>query len=251
MRLALFLLLLFIVPLFSLAQVINIESLRMENDTSRFTGRENLSFQVTQTNVQLFRFSNNLAMQFRQSPHLLLFLSNVNFTFSSTTEFERSGFFHLRYNLKQSDHFYYEVFTQYQVDFPLRIQNRLLNGLGIRLDFWPQEKSSLQWGTLVMYEYDDELEKDIIHRDVRLSTYVSAVVKVKDSPVFSTVVYYQPRVDLWSDFRLSGEAQLTFKLWKFLGFNVAASVNYDSFPVEDPAIPRLTYKITNGLNLKF
>jgi len=251
MRHSIFCLLLLSISLFAHAQIVNIESLRMENDTSCFAGRENFSFQLTQTNVQLSRFSNNLALQFRSSEHLLLFLSNVDFTFSDATDFERSGFFHLRYNYRQSEYLTYEAFTQYQVDFPLRIQNRFLNGLGTRINLMPGKQSKLQWGTLIMYEHDDELENDITHNDFRLSTYLSVLLKAKRSPVFSAVIYYQPRLDVWADFRLSGQAQLSFKIWKKLKFMVNASVNYDSSPVQDPNIPMLTYKIANGISFEF
>ncbi len=241
----------FFIPFFSLAQIINIESLGMKRDTSGFIGENNFSFQLTGTNVQLLRFSNNLAMQYKTSHNLFLFLSNVNFAFSDKTDFERSWFFHLRYNFIKLDYLAYEVFSQYQVDRPLRIQNRILSGAGLRIDFLPERKYKLDWGILAMHEYENELENEIVHDDIRMSTYLSTLAKFNNSSVFSAIAYCQPRLDYWRDFRFSVQAKLSFWLWEAMRFNILISVNYDRFPVSGPAIPKWTYKLSSGISVKF
>lgn len=237
-------------PFLASAQIVNIESLRLNNDSSGLSGQEVFTFKITRNTAELYEVNNNLALQYRKQRHILLFLSNVNFTFSRTTDFERNGFFHGRYNYEQNDWLTYEYFNQYQVDIPLRIEQRILTGLGPRFTLWKKDKSKVVLGTLAMYEYDKELNNSIIHRDFRMSNYLSLSLRKKRFRA-TALIYYQPRIDLWADFRTSAQMQLSLDIWKNFAFTTTGVLAYDAFPVDDPAIPNLTYKLANGISYSF
>lgn len=232
------------------AQIVNIESLRLENDSSGFSGQENFSFKITENTSRLLELTNNLALQYRKKEHIILFLNNFSYTFSEETDYENDGFFHLRYNYVQSKLLTYEAFGQYQSDIPLRIERRILIGAGPRFTFIKKEKISFVAAALAMYEADHELGNDIEHYNTRLSSYISAGFKSAGFTI-NTLIYYQPRVDMWKDFRISGQWEINIKLWRSLFFTSIASLNYDAFPVADPEIPKLTYKLTNGITYRF
>ncbi len=237
-------------PFWLYSQIVNIESLRLQKDSSGLSGQEIFNFKITRNTTRLYEINNNLAVQYRQSRHIVLFLSNLNFTFSENTDFERNGFFHARYNYVQNDWLTYEYFNQYQIDIPLRIKERILTGLGPRFSFLNKKPVKFILGTLVMYEYDEELRNDIVHRDFRLSSYISLGYK-NERQSLTALVYYQPRLDFWSDFRTSGQLQWLVKVWKGFALNITGVLAYDAFPVEDAAIPQLTYKLLNGVSYTF
>ncbi len=232
------------------AQIVSIESLRVKNDSAGLSGQELFTFKITRNTNELYEINNNLALQFRKSRHILLFLSNINLTFSESADFERNGFFHGRYNYEQNAWLTYEYFNQYQIDIPLRIQERVLTGLGPRFTLLKKERSSVIVGTLAMYEYDKELDTAVVHRDFRMSSYLSLSHKGKRY-MATALIYYQPRLDFWADFRTSAQLQLSIEIWKNFAFTTTGSLAYDAFPVEDPAIPNLTYKMANGISYSF
>ena len=244
-------LLFLIVPLSATAQIINVEDLRLSNRGEGLHLSENLDFSVVKNTVQLVTITNNLAAQYRTGHHLLLFLNNINVNISQATDFERDGFIHLRYGYRVTRRVTGELFTQYQVDVPLRIANRILTGAGPRITLLKSPRQQLISGHLVMYEHDEERGNEITNRDWRLSSYLTYELRGESGTGFTTIFYYQPRLDRFADYRLSGQAQFSVRLSEALRFTATASLYYDAFPVQDPAIPNLTYKVSNGIRVLF
>ncbi len=233
------------------AQIVNVEALRSDADSNGFYGRENLSASYTKNTRELWRISQNLNLQLRQNRHLWLFFNNIEISLSDNDALEQNGMLHLRYNFEQDDFLTWEVFSQYQKNIPLKINNRLLAGGGPRFSFIDKEKSKLYLGTLIMYEYDEEFSTDILNEDVRLSTYLSAVFLKKESWQWSSIAYYQPRVNKFEDFRATLQSQLSFQVFRKLSFTSTVSLAYDAFPVALPDIPNLTVNWGNGFSYKF
>lgn len=236
----------------SSAQIVNIESLRSAADSNGLYGAENFNVAYTKNTRELFELKNNLVAQYRHNRHIWLFLNTWDLSLAAGQTLEQNVLFHLRYNFKQNDWLTYEVLAQYQQNQPLRISDRILMGAGPRYTLLKKKDvAKVYLGTLVMYEYDDELNNDIIHQDVRLSAYLSTYLTKKDKFEWSTTVYYQPRIDYWEDYRTSVQTQLKFGLLEKLFYVTTLSMTYDSFPVVAPEIPNLTLKWVNGIELRF
>jgi hypothetical protein len=233
------------------AQIVNIENLRLNEDSARWSGAEAFSFSIFRNTNRLISASNNTVLQYKNQRHLALFLNRLDFSFSEQDDFARSGFLHFRYAFTQNDWLAWEAFTQLQSDRPLRIEQRRLLGVGPRFSIIQKAQTDVHGGLAMMWEYDRELANEIVHRDARWSTYLSANFNWSEHSRATLMVYYQPRADKWRDYRLSGQAQLRFKIWQKLLFQVTGMLNYDAFPVVDPSIPKLTYRLTNGLEIQF
>lgn len=233
------------------AQIVNIEQLRFKRDTSTWIFQDNLSFSIFRNTAQVVDIENDFLLSYAKGKNRLWLLNSLHFNFSEQENFAQAGFVHLRYVRQWSDYVDWEFFGQMQTDRPLRIERRTLYGIGPR--FGVDQKGAFQFhtGHLLMYEEDQELENKILHFDWRLSSYVSLIWEMKDKFNWSLVTYYQPRFDDWSDWRLSFQNQLAFKLGKHWSFAVSGSLNYDAQPVIDPNIPNLTYKIDNGIIVRF
>ena len=233
------------------AQIVNIEQLRFKTDTSLWLFQDNLSFSVFRNTDQVVDIENDFLLRYYRGKNQLLLLNSLHFNFSEDINFAQAGFIHLRYVRSLSNLTELEAFGQVQTDRPLRIEQRALFGIGPR--FGVDQKGSFQFhtGHLLMYESDKEMFNDIQHYDWRLSSYVSLLWKYKEKFNWTLVSYYQPRFEDWSDWRLSLQNQLSFKLGEHWAFTVSASLNYDAQPVVDPNIPNLTYKLDNGILVKF
>src|SRR5690606_2405096 len=140
---------------------------------------------------------------------------------------------------------------QYQQNRPLRIHDRVLSGGGTRFTLFEKPSRKGYLGTLILYEYENELGNDIERHDSRFSAYLSTYLAKKDKVQWSTTIYYQPRIDYWADFRTSLQTQLKLGIIKKLSFVSTLSMTYDAFPVQDEDIPHLTVKWVNGLALTF
>lgn len=233
------------------SQIVNIESLRADQDSNGLHGIENFNIDYTRNTKELLTLTNNLSLQYKRNKNTLLFLNSFDMSLANEEILEQNAVFHLRYNYKINEWLTHEMLVQYQVNAPLRIQNRILAGLGPRFDLMKKEKSSLYYGLIFLYEYDDEGENDIMHQNGRVSTYLSYNIKAGERLSFSTVAYYQPRIDYWEDYRASVQGQLRLKIIKNLSFNSLFTMAYDAFPVIDEDIPNSTVKWTNGISIEF
>lgn len=233
------------------AQIVNIEQLRFKQDSSTWLFQDDLSFSVFRNTQQVVDIENDFLLRYFKGRNQFLMLSSIHFNFSDEVNFAQSGFVHLRYVRKLSQRWEWESFYQVQTDRPLRIERRSLYGIGPR--FGVDQKGAFQFhtGHLAMYEQDYELETGIRHYDWRLSSYLSMIWEIDERFNWSVVTYYQPRFEDWSDWRLSFQNQLAFKFGEHWAFTIAGSLNYDAQPVSDPSIPNLTYKIDNGIQVRF
>ncbi|MEM1137366.1 MAG: DUF481 domain-containing protein, partial [Bacteroidota bacterium] len=149
------------------------------------------------------------------------------------------------------DNLVWEAFTQLQFDQILRIQRRWLLGTGLRFDLRSSPSDEVHLGISYMYEYEQEKDTSVFHRDSRLSSYLSVKKKFSEHVSLSMISYYQPRFDLFSDYRLSLGTGLGFKIAENLSFVLNINLTYDAKPVIDEEINSLTYNIRNGISFKF
>ncbi len=232
-------------------QVVNIESLRSFADSNGFHGIENLNVDYRKNTRELLTLTNNLSLKYQKQRHILLFLNTVDVQLANRVVLEQTSFFHLRYNFKQNEYLSYEVFAQYQRNVPLRIDARILIGFGPRFILVKDRKYLANVGVLGMLEHDDEAGNEVIHRDVRMSSYLTLGYKGGKSFTWMNYLYYQPRLDYFKDYRINLESQLQMVIFKGLAFTSTINFKYDSFPVIDPDIPKLTLHWINGLSYKF
>jgi hypothetical protein len=232
-------------------QIVNIEQLRFRQDSSAWLFQDDLSFDIFKNTQEVIDIENQFLLRYQKARHQVLFSNGLHFNFSNQVDFAQSAYLHLRYVQRWNKWWEMEYFSQAQADRPLKIERRLLYGFGPR--FGVDQKGDFQFhtGHLIMYEDDLERETGIRHFDWRLSSYVSLMWKFKDRFLWTSVTYYQPRFTDWSDWRMSMQNQLAFKLGEHWAFTVSAQLNYDARPVVDPQIPGLTYKIENGLQVRF
>lgn len=233
-------------------QVVNVETLRKPSDSTRWTGSAGLDIALIKNANRIFRIANKFHVQYNHEKNLWLFLNDLNFQKLEGNSFVNKGTQHLRYNRKLSDRLKWEAFVQSQYDAISNIDFRGLAGTGPRFKLNRSDNYRFYLGTLIMYEYekaDSSVENRVIE-SVRGSMYASfSLYPTQNLSIISTS-YYQPKIDAFSDYRLSSSTAVLLEIFKNLAFKVNFNYNFDAAPVS-PNIPKAQYELTNGLSYTF
>lgn len=236
---------------FTQSQIINVENIRKEQDSAGWSGNIGIKLQLTKNKNRIFNFSNRIRVQYSQKKHLWLFINDIDFKEANSTKLVSKNSQHLRYNYRIDKQVTWEAFAQSQSDEISDINFRGLIGTGPRFNLSKKENYKYFIGTLLMYEYEvnKTSAKKIFHNDLRGSFYFSLRLFPRDNISFVSTTYYQPKINKWSDFRMSSQSTLAVKIIKNLALTTTFTYQFDEFPVV--GIPKEQYKLTNGLVFSF
>lgn len=82
----------------------------------------------------------------------------------------------------------------------------------------------------------------------RMSDYFTVAIK-SESVVLASTTFYQPRLDVWTNWRMLQELSFTIDISKHLDWNVLAKLERDSNP--PTGVEKLDLAVTSGLVLGF
>jgi hypothetical protein len=167
-----------------------------------------------------------------------------------STKFVNSAFSHIRFNRKiTKELFRWEAFVQIQYNGALDVGFRGLAGTGPRIKVFDTKFIRLYAAALYMYEYEENTAKTIFYRKHRLSSYITFTIDIGQMEFIHTT-YYQPNFRaMRTDYRISSQTNIDFKITHNLKFSTGLSYRYDSLPF--PGIPKETYYLANGLKFSF
>jgi len=254
-----FLFLLFCLPLHS--QIINTESLRLNVKKEGWQGFAEVGFNIRRNKAgRFFDFNNEARLEYLKNNHRLIFLGTYYLTLLEDPEnpdetrsvFSNRAFGHIRYNYRFNAWFVWEAFTQVQRNVIQEINVRALWGTGPRFNIVRQDSLYLNLGGSVMYEYEEDsgLEDAITyHRDFRATVYAAFTWLPSKTVGFNHTLYYQPRINRVSDYRITSMNNLSFGISKYLSFQFYLNFIYDAAPPE--TVPRLIYAVRNGIRFQF
>ncbi len=234
----------------SFAQVVNVESKRIQSDTTGWFGNAGTSFLFEKNAVKVINISAVAHVEYKTTKSLYLFLVDYNLLEGNAQTLNNNLFYHLRYNYKINKWLRWEAFTQMQQNNVTGIKLRLLAGTGPRFKLAGSKKLSLYAATSAMYEYEKEQTvPGVYHRDVRSSNYASLTYKLSENGELVGTVFYQPLFKNFSDYRLLNEITIRFKIAKHFSFTAGWEYLYDSQPAANT--PKLNYSISNGIEFSF
>ena len=237
-------------PAFINAQIVNIESQRLQSDTTGWLGSLGSNFLFQKDAVQVININLNAHVEYKTTKSLYLFLADYNLLRGSGQTLSNNLFYHLRYNYKINSWLRWEAFTQLQRNSVTGIDMRFLTGTGPRFKLGKSKKIALYAGTSAIYEYEKEETIPITyHHNIRSSSYFTTTYKPSDNPDIVFTLFYQPLYKNVSDYRVLNEITARFKISKHFLFTTGWSYLYDSRPVA--SIPGLNYSVTNGIEYDF
>jgi len=247
---SIFTLLFLLLSFTSSAQILNVESLRKVTDTSGFSGAASLNFAIKRNVNDFLTISTNAHVQYKMNKHLVLFKNDFNLQIIEGENFENSGIQHLRYNYKILPRIVWEIFGQVQYNRVSKIDFRGLLGTGPRFKLSNSNNYKLYLGTMLMYEQEELVDGVTpLQRDFRGSTYLSFSLYPRENISIVSTTYYQPKLNLISDYRISSQSALVLSIFKNIGLITTYTFTYDAFPAI--GIPNSQYELTTGLNYTF
>lgn len=215
------------------AQLVNIESKRMQKDSVRFALKSDLLFNYTDNNgAYILQIGSNLTTQLksRDLKKILFFIGNYNLIRSKDEDFQNSYFFHLRYNHKLTDLFRLEGFVQNQNNTLLSIRNRNLVGAGLRLKLISKENAKVYFGNAYMYEIEVQKDTDEQFYNHRNSSYLSATYAFSKTRLdFTGTVYFQPLYRYIANHRILGQLKAEMPLTGHLSLSALYNYSFSSF----------------------
>lgn len=230
-------------------QIVHIESRRVAEIEDGFSGTIDLQLNYIQNKNRIFQTFNSLHSQYKTGDHTVLFLASYNFGIVSRNRIINDSYQHLRYTRTLSRHFAAEAFLQSQHNEGILLKWRGLAGTGPRFTIIQNEKARLYIGTLYMYEYEQERESSIIYRDHRFSNYISFGMPFSDFLTLDVIMYYQPNLQRFTNFKYSSQASFEARISERLALVTALSLTHNTRPPE--GIQRTYINVKNGVRLHF
>lgn len=238
------------------AQVVNIESQRMQMDSNRFVSSLNVALEYKDNNEEtMLKVEGTGILQFKSRDFKENFLLLANYGLAQATDVtvNNMGAIHFRYSHKFNQKWRSESFIQTQYDQLLKIKSRTLIGTGARYKLLTNHALTINVGSLYMYEYEETHDLDdaiIYHCDHRLSSYcVFNISLPRNLGEIITTTYWQPRLDKFNDFRLANQTSMNIHITKQLDFTTSWTIAYDQEP--PPDVKKRTVSLNNSILYHF
>ena len=242
---------LIIVHTLSFGQLVNIENQRIQSDSIRTITIVDLQYSYQNNNneeLSLVNFSGTHQYKTKNLKNYFLLLGNIDYSLANGEELSNSGLIHFRYNRKLNKKLRIEAFIQYQYNKILGIESRSLIGVGPRYKINKSEKTVFYIGSLLMQEFEKASDNTKTMSYQRLSNYLSLSIKNKAKTLeLTSVVYYQPNINFWEDYRLSSQTNLAFNITSRLQFVNSINYGYDSYAPSN--VSKKNIVLTNGLKM--
>lgn len=234
----------------STAQVVNIEEQRITGtvDTLHWYGHVHGGMALAKVEQQSLQVQGDIKIQFKDDPHQVLLLLDVNLLSAGDEDFTRQAFAHLRYNYKLSRTWSWEAFGQIQTSPIQLLEQRNLIGTGVR---WRILKSKdgrqrIYLGTALLWEYNQFTESNGSSTLQRSSNYLSTTFRPGEKIELIQTTYWQPSLKDIHNYRLSTDWQFKIELTKKLAFTIDFEYSIDkNLP---PGAPSETYAWSNGIS---
>jgi hypothetical protein len=228
-------------------QVVNIEKIRKNPESKGFHGLLELSFNAIQSEDDIVQFKTKTSLGYIRDKNTYLFFNDISLGKLNAENFVNNGFLHFRYNRLVIDNILNgESFVQFQYNSVRKLSQRWLIGLGPRFSIFDKDSLKIFAGPLSMLEYEI-LTDNTQSSCLRMSSYVSFFIKLKNGISINHMTYYQPVYSDFSDYRFSTETQFVFQITNNFSFKTIFALSYDSSPPE--GIRNRFYNLENGIAL--
>lgn len=214
------------------AQLVNIESIRMQTDSMRFVLKTDFLFNYSNNDgVYIYRFNLALNTQYKTKnlKNTFFFSGNAALVRSEDQDFQNSWFLHVRYNLRLNKKWRLEAFVQDQSNELLSINTRSLLGAGLRYKFVRGEYFQAYVGNSYMYEKEGSDVVDQTYYNHRNSTYLSFGLSFEASQLeLVNTIYFQPLYTDISNFRLLEQFKAEMPLFRKLKVSMLFTYFYNN-----------------------
>lgn len=234
---------------FANGQIVNIENQRLTRKDTGLVGTIGLDVNIMKNTKEIWQIGNKTHLQLNKLNSTYLFLSEIEFAQIDNNSYLSKGFQHIRFNKYFSKLLVGEAFTQLQYNHIQKLKLRWLGGSGIRMQLIKKDSLYANWGVSGMYEYEELTDNSTFSRLFRFSSYLSFNYQLNKLLNNQFIIYYQPVVQNFSDYRVSLDLQLSIQITKKLQFITTYNHLYDSNPPKN--VSNHDFSIKNGIKYAF
>ena len=227
-----------------------------QNPAKAFSLAANFGYEGARGNTNLNKTDLEMFSEYHFRHHIFRIVGGFNFLNSGGDRITSNIYSQVRYNYVFTGRLQSFMFYQLQNNEILLIRRRELAGAGIRISLLNSDSAKIRVDAGIGGMYENELlnEKSsemppgMANHYFRMTDFLSAryrsgKVKVVD------VLYYQPLIRQFSDFRLYNDLTLQFAIQKHLSFGAGITYRYDSRPPGN--LKRYDIGIKNSIILSF
>jgi hypothetical protein len=222
-------------PVFS--QIVNIENRRIYDDTLGWSGALDGNLSVMQNKEILVNGGFRPRVQYKTRKHYFLLLTDLFYSKAPGKVYANSGMAHLRYTWRfpsksesRKSPWKWESYTQVQYNQLLDQRLRALLGTGLRCKVADNEKWRVFLGSSAFFEHEELQSSNLIIEGVRWSNYFSFFASLSKELSMTSIIYVQPLVSNFSDYRFMGQFTLRVNVFKRADLRFEFSHFYDAFP---------------------
>lgn len=234
------------------SQIINIESYRLKNDTSKFFGNVSGSFSANKNQKTILQLGFSSTLEYNSKKNNIILISIYSWVktinLGITQNFLNEGFEHLRYNYSLTEKLKLESFLQYQYNKVMNLKERDLVAIGLRYKLTDTDVKTFV-GTSIMYEHD--ITNDIVMKEVnyiKSSNYITCSVYIGKFFRISNTSYFQFNINN-GKYRVYSVLESTINIYKKIFFNTNLVVQYDNDPLYKS--PIFIYSTNNRITFTF
>lgn len=230
------------------AQVLNVEEVRNEADTTGWVGQLGFDITLNKYNDRVFKIGNEVNASYFSQKHAYLFLNSIEFISLDGSSVISNGYFHFRTTFLRNRSLSPEMFIQYQYNDNLGLKNRALTGTGVRYRFLDRPAISGHASTGFMLEYEEwglSGEETVENSFIKSTSNIVVRGRINPQTSLLLVGYYQARPDRFFKPRVISENRLNVNLSRHVILSVSFTMSYDVEPIID--IPNFTYELKNGI----
>jgi hypothetical protein len=213
------------------SQIINIEDKRLGFEEEGWKGNIDLNIRFTSNVTSIWQITNRVGIQYKHKRNTHLILSDLNIVRTPNQDYINYGYLHYRYSyiLQENPNIYLEGFTQTQYNTVQKIKSRTLVGGGLKFKILGNDSINLNTGWTFFYEYE-EVTTPEFSSVVRNSNFVSFNWSISKAWDLKTIIYYQPDIADFRDFRITNETSVSHRITEHISVVGNLSFLYDSRP---------------------
>jgi hypothetical protein len=212
-------------------QIINIEDKRLGIEEDGWQGNVDLNVRFTSNVTSIWQITNRVGIQHKQNRNTHLVLSDLNIVRTPNQDYINYGYLHYRYSflLQKNPNIYLEGFAQTQYNTVQKIKSRTLVGGGLKFKILGNDSINLNAGWTFFYEYEEVTTPEYSSL-VRNSNFVSFNWRISKAWDLKTIIYYQPDISDFRDYRVTNETTISHRLTQHISIVGNISLLYDSRP---------------------
>lgn len=221
-------------PVYIFAQI-NIEKFRQNQDSVGISAIISAGFSIKTGNTQYTIIDGGGRINYNKENYYTFFVFNGDYGWIDGNQFSNTALFHLRYVPRLSEFLQLEIFSQIDYDKARLLLFRDLIGSGLRFKIYTVKNYKLRIGSGFMYEHERyDLPATAKHKirtyDVRWTNYFDNEIELQENLKLFSVVYYQPRVNEFSNTRILSENNLVVDVSRHFSFFITYDLRFDSNP---------------------